>query len=437
MLKEPETLRVAIIGSGPAGFFCADYLLRLAKPCSITMFERWPWPFGLVRDAVAPDKPNIRAAANAFTRTALSQGFSFCGNIAIGRDIPLDALQRYYHGIIIASGASAPRPLPIQGASLQGCESAVTFAGWYNGRPDCATLRPNLDCLSAVIIGTGNAAIDVARMLAMPPEALKHTDIPSSALQRLVASKVTDIHIVGRRGPMEVRFAPQELELLARIPGCAIDLPSGIEELKGADADDPSRARLEKAYLRSCGPRSAKRRIHFHFNMTPSAILGTDRVTGVLFDTADNEAVHIPCGLVITSIGQNAEPMPGVPFDPDYNGIPNMQGRVLGANGPLHGLYTAGAIARGANSTIGANKPDCLATVRSMMEDRSQLCEIKLEEEDTLFHALREQGITCVSFQDWQHIDAVERQRGASAGKVRDRFTAVEEALAALDKTEQ
>ena len=211
MLKEPETLRVAIIGSGPAGFFCADYLLRLAKPCSITMFERWPWPFGLVRDAVAPDKPNIRAAANAFTRTALSQGFSFCGNIAIGRDIPLDALQRYYHGIIIASGASAPRPLPIQGASLQGCESAVTFAGWYNGRPDCATLRPNLDCLSAVIIGTGNAAIDVARMLAMPPEALKHTDIPSSALQRLVASKVTDIHIVGRRGPMEVRFAPQEL----------------------------------------------------------------------------------------------------------------------------------------------------------------------------------------------------------------------------------
>lgn len=436
MLKETETLRVAIIGSGPAGFFCADYLLRLAKPCSVTMFERWPWPFGLVRDAVAPDKMNIRAAANAFTRTALSPGFSFCGNIAIGRDISLDELQRYYHGIIIASGASAPRTLPIQGASLQGCESAVTFASWYNGRPDCAILQPNLDCLSVVIIGTGNAAIDVARMLAVPPDTLKHTDISTGALQRLNESEVTDIHIVGRRGPMEVRFAPQELELLAKIPGCSIDLPSGIEKLKDTDTDDPSHARLEKAYLKSCGPRSAKRRIHLHFNMTPSAILGTNRVTGVLFNTADNEAVHIPCGLVITSIGQNAEPIPGVPFDPNYNGIPNLRGRVLGTNGPVRGLYTAGAIARGANSAIGANKPDCLATVRSMMEDRDQLCEIKLEEE-LLFRSLREQGVTCVSFQDWQHIDAVELRRGASAGKVRERFTSVEEALAVLANTEQ
>lgn len=437
MKKRIAPLRIAIIGSGPAGFFCADYLLRLAQPCKVTLFERWPWPFGLVRDAVAPDKPNIRAAINAFTKIALSPDFSFCGNVTVGRDISINELHPYYHGIIIATGASIPRTLSMQGDSLPGCESAVSIAGWYNGRPDVARLRPNLDCISAVIIGAGNAALDIARMLALPPDQLINTDISDTAFQQLLLSKLTDIHIVGRREPQDARFSSQELELLGRIPNCTVELHSAIE-FSTDTKDDPQRARLEKAYHATSKPAGpSKRHIHLHFNMRPSAILGTDKVTGVLFETAESETVHIPCGLVVASIGQDAEPLPGVPFDPVFNGIPNNLGRIQDAGGVILGMYAAGAVARGGNSTIGANKPDCLQAVQGIMEDRNDLIGTELEEEQRLYASLRDRGISYVTFTDWRRIDNWERQRGELKGKVRERFTAPEEALAMLNETEE
>jgi len=432
MKTDAHPLRVAVIGSGPSGFFCADYLLRLAKPCTVALYERWPWPFGLVRDAVAPDKPKIRAAMTAFTRTALSHGCSFRGNVTVGRDVSLEELGRHYHAVIIAAGAPRPRPLEIQGGTLPGCVNAIDLAGWYNGRPDCVSLAPDLDCASVVIIGAGNAAMDMARMLAAPPEYLAHTDIASNALVALAASGVRDIHLVARRGPYDVRFAPVELEELARIPGCTVEIHADFSELENA-GDDPARKRLLKAYHAAGKHHGGERRIHLHYHLAPTAVLGGKKVSGVLFEDRDQTPVHIPCGLAVVSIGQTGAPFPGLPFDEVSRSIPELAGRIQGAGGALSGMYIAGGGKRGANTNIGANKPDCLETVRSLIEDRPLLESGPLHEEGELLNLLADRGVRVVTFDDWQHIDEMERLRGRDKGKLRDRFLALNEVFHALD----
>lgn len=432
MKSNAPPLRIAVIGSGPSGFFCADYLLRLARPCTVAMFERWPWPFGLVRDAVAPDKPKMRAATTAFTRTALSKGFSFWGNIAVGKDVTLEELRRCYHAVVITTGASRPRSLGIQGCALPGCLDAVTLAGWYNGRPDCASLAPGFDCPSVVVIGAGNAALDIARILGASPEALARTDISTAALSVLEQSQVTDIHVVARRGPYNVRFSPLEVEELARIPGCTVHVHAEETDLEGT-GDDPSYVRMRQAYLTVGMARGAERRIHLHFNLTPAAILGDERVSGVLFEGQDMEPVHIPCGLVVVSIGQTANSLPGLPFDPDLQGVPSVSGRIQEEGITVPGMYTAGGVKRGANLAIGANKPDCLETVRSIIEDRTSLETGVLLDEGELRLLLEQRQVRVVTFEDWQKIDEIERLRGQSKGKPRDRFVLLEDLFQALD----
>lgn len=434
MKSHTHPLRVAIVGSGPSGFFCADYLLRLAKPCAVALFERWPWPFGLVRDAVAPDKPKIRAAMSAFTRTALSHGFAFRGNVTVGRDISLEELRRHYHAVIIAAGAPRPRPLEIQGDTLPGCVNAIDLAGWYNGRPDCASLAPDLDCKSVVIIGAGNAAMDMARMLAAPPEYLAHTDIASNALAALASSTIRDIHVVARRGPYDVRFAPVELEELARIPGCAVEIHADPAELENA-GHDPARKRLLKAYHAAGRHHDGERRVHLHFNLTPTAVLGGEKVSGVLFEDQDQAPVHIPCGLTVVSTGQTGASFPGLPFDEGSRSIPESAGRIQVAGGALPGMYIAGGGKRGANTNIGANKPDCLEAVRSLLEDRPLLESASLHEEEDLLKLLADRGVRVVTFDDWQRLDEMERLRGQAKGKLRDRFLALDEVFHALDTT--
>ena len=427
------SLRTAIIGAGPAAFFCADYLLRFSRPCSVALFERRPYPFGLVRDAVAPDKPNIRAAAHAFTRTAQHPGFAFFGNVCVGRDLALQDLKKYYHAIIVATGASSPRIPEIQGGSLAGSEDAVSLAGWYNGRPDCAVLKPNLACTSVIIIGAGNAALDIARILATPAAELEHTDISGAAWELLRDSHVTDIHIVARRGPYDVCFAPQELELLSRVPGCGIELHAAPERLE-PPATDAAADRMRKAYAVAAASQGRARRVHLHFDMNPVALLGEDKVKGVLFEKPADEFVHIACGMAVHSIGQTACPVAGLPFEEGGNRIPNIGGRVVKEETIIPGFYVAGAVKRGANSVIGANKPDCLETVRSILDDRDRLLETPLDEGDGFLLSLRERGVRVVTFQDWLQIDAWERSRGELKGKPRDRLLSLEAMVAVLDR---
>jgi ferredoxin/flavodoxin---NADP+ reductase len=433
MTTNSQPLHIAIVGSGPGGFFCADYLLRLAKPCAVSMFERWPWPFGLVRDAVAPDKPNIRAAATSFAKTGLQKHFSFIGNITVGKDILLDELYSYYHAVIIATGASLPRPLMIQGEVLSGCVNALSLSGWYNGCPDCAFLHPNLETPSAVIIGAGNAALDVARVLLAPPETLRNTDISGEAFKMLEQSCLTDVHIIARRGPFDVRFAPHELELIAAIPDCAVKVHED-ESLLLESLTDPAFTRMQKAYRKALFNTEGRRRLHLHFNLSPVAILGDNSVTGVLLEGSGQGHIHIPCGMVVNSTGQAACPIPGIPFDKTSGNIANLHGRILQEDLPVPGLYTAGSVKRGANSLIGANKPDCLETVRSIIEDKGILLTASLQDEDVLLSLLKKRGVRPVSFTDWLRLDGLEQQRGLAKGKPRERFLAVEEALAALER---
>lgn len=431
MKLHESPLRIAIVGSGPSGFFCADYLLRLARPCTVALFERQPYPFGLVRDAVAPDKPNIRAAMAALSKTAQMNGFSFFGNVQVGRDLSVEELLHRYHAVIVASGAQQARPLEIQGDNFTGNLDALSLAGWYNGRPDCSAVAPVLDAASAVIIGAGNAAMDVARILASPAGLLASTDIAGAALAALAVSKITDIHIVARRGPLSVRFAPQELELLAELPECSIKVHAELSELDNAESE-PAQMRLRKAYHKACKGAAGSRCIHFHFNCIPLAILGEERVSGVLFEEHGGEHIHIPCGLVISSIGQQGVRMPGIPFDEETGSIPHVSGRVREGGHFMQGMYVAGAAKRGFNSTIGANKPECLETVKSIIEDRGTLtCQSEQDDHALLAH-LKAQGVPVVTFQDWLVLDELERHRGALKGKPRERFCSTDAMLRAL-----
>lgn len=431
MEAKTTPLRVAIAGSGPAAFFCADYLLRLGRPCTVALFERWPYPFGLVRDAVAPDKPKIRAAANAFARMAQCPQFSFWGNVTVGKDISLTELKNLYHAVIVATGASTPRPLNIQGNGLTGYESAVSLAGWINGRPDCVSLHPNLSHPSVVIIGAGNAALDMARILASPAAILKCTDISSAAWPVFRDSRVTDIHVVARRGPYDVRFAPQELELLSRVPGCRVSVHADPAQLE-PPAATPEAKRMHKAYATATASQGQERCVHLHYDMNPVALLGDDTVTGVLLENQVEEYTHIACGLVINSTGQVGCPLNELPFDAVSNRIPNISGRVVEGDTVLPGVYTAGAVKRGANSFIGANKPDCLETVQCILEDRNALSRAALKEEETLRALLKERGIRVVTFEDWLRIDAWERQLGHVKDKPRDRLLSTEAMIKAL-----
>ncbi len=442
MKSSSRPLRAAIVGSGPSGFFCADYLLRLAQPCTAAMFEQWPAPFGMVRGAVAPDHMNIRGAIRAFEKIAAREEFTYYGGIHVGRDLDIEDLRRFFDLVIVASGAPEPRRLNIEGETLPGCLDASSLAGWYNGRLDCVHLRPDLSCESAVIIGAGNAALDMARMLALPPEALRDTDISSAALDMLFASALRHLHIVARRGPFETRFSASEVELLARLPGCSVQMHGAPTPLASLDAPEEERMARAWAALPSVPPEtSAKRCIHLHFNLHPRAILGPERASGVLFENqaspsansvAPPECIHIPCGLVVVSIGHVGVPLAGLPFDETRRVIPNRAGRVMDGDQPLPGLYVAGWIKRGANGVIGTNKPDCRETVHSILEDRDALLKGAPIDAASFNAFLAGQGLLWIGFDEWRVIDDAERKRGQALGKARDPFLSVQAMLAAL-----
>lgn len=433
MTTEKSILRVAIVGSGPSSFFCTEYLLRLAAPCTVDLFERWPYPFGLIRDAVAPDKVGIRASMKNFTEVALSPQVTFRGNIVVGKNISVDELYSYYHAIIVATGAQEPRKLGIQGESLDGYCDVLSFAGWYNGQPDCVHVSPPLDQQSVVIIGAGNAALDATRILVSRVESLTTSDISAHAFEALRKSCVTDVHIVARRGPYDVRFTPAELELIADAGPVEVVLhtPDNYKPLE----EHNDSVRLRRAYQYVSKFKGTRKRVHLHFYLVPKAIMGNDRVDGVLFESTDGTTVYIPCGLAICSVGQQGTPVCGIPYDIHRGCIPNVKGRVLiNETEILQGVYVAGAAKLGFNSLIGKNKPDCLETIRSIEGDRHVLLRRNVESHSTLSEVIQHRGIREVSFDDWLKIDALEQLRGKQLGKIRERISTVDEMLESLKK---
>lgn len=448
-----RSLRVAIIGSGPSGFYAAESLFKSGKVVTIDMFDRLPVPFGLVRFGVAPDHPKIKNVTKIFEKIAETPGYSFLGNVEIGRDIKITELRRFYDAIIFCSGAETDRNLGISGEYLRGSHAATEFVGWYNGHPDFRNCNFDLSCKVAVIVGQGNVAMDVARILLKTVDELKMTDITQYALDHLATSKIQEVHMIGRRGPAQASFTSAEVKEFAELHECdpVID-PQELElnEASQKELVDPANAPKKKNYelLQSFLPlatRGKPRKFYMHFYRSPQEIVGQGRVEKVILEknrllgeAGSQKAMgtgvreEIPCGIFFRSVGYRGVPISGLPFHDRTGIIPNFEGRVMDSEQIFTGLYTAGWIKRGPTGIIGTNKPDSEETVQSLLKDIPLLIPAEIPNTQAVIDFLKQKGVRAVNFQEWKRIDAAEIERGQKIGKPREKFSSTAEMLSIL-----
>ncbi len=444
--------RVAVVGSGPSGFYAAEALLGSETEVKVDMFDRLPAPFGLVRYGVAPDHGKIKNVTKVYEKTAARPGFSFYGNVEVGRDISLDELRQYYDAVIFTSGAQTDRHLGIPGEDVPGSHPATEFVAWYNGHPDYTDCAFDLSHESAVVIGVGNVAVDVARILAKSADELKTTDIAEHALDALAAGKIRDIHLIGRRGPAQAKFTAQELKELGELEICDIVINDADLELNPesqAELDEPKNKGAIKIYkllteFAAKQPEGKERRLFLHFLESPVEMTGDGRLNQVTLErnalegepgrqksvgTGAKEALD--CGILFRSVGYRGVAIPGVPFRDDWGIIPNDDGRVTETvDGPVvPGLYTAGWIKRGPSGIIGTNKPCSIATVKHLLEDLPSLVPCVARDDGAVGELLAGRGIKFVDYEAWKKIDAVEIERGEAKGKPREKIVRVDDML--------
>jgi ferredoxin--NADP+ reductase len=434
-------VRVAVVGSGPAGFYAAAALLACEEPrVEVDLIERLPTPWGLVRLGVAPDHPNIKAVSRAFERTAAQPGFRFFGNVEVGRDVTYAELAERYDAVLYAVGAQTDRQLGIPGEDLPGSWPATAFVAWYNGHPDFQDLEFDLSGERAVVIGNGNVALDVARMLALTPEELAPTDTTDEAIAAINGSGIREILVVGRRGPVQAAWTPVEVGELGELAGADVLVDPDDLELDAASAAEleaaPPTVRRSVEHLREYAarpPTGKPRAIRLRFLSSPGAIVGSGHVEAIelvrneLVDgravaTAERETV--PCGIVFRSVGYQGVELPGVPFDPATGTIPNEGGRVA------PGLYVAGWIKRGPSGVIGTNKKDATETVELLLAD-ARAGALHAPSGGDLAALLAERGVEHVLYAGWQAIDAVERSAGEPHGRPRVKLCTWDELLEA------
>jgi ferredoxin--NADP+ reductase len=456
-------LRVAIVGAGPAGFYAADALLRQdAVPVEVDMLDRLPTPFGLVRAGVAPDHQKIKAVTAAFDRVARHPQFRFFGCVELGVHVTVDDLRRHYHQILYTTGAQTDRRMGIPGEDLRGSHPATEFVAWYNGHPDYRDLEFDLAQERVAIVGVGNVAVDVARILCRSVEELAKTDVADHALEALGRSRVREVYLLGRRGPAQAAFTNPEVKELGEMAAADVTaLPAEValdEASRAAVERSQDRATLKKVeilqeYARR-PPTGRPRRLVLRFLVSPVEVLGDDRgavrairlarnrlyatETGTLQAKATDEVEELPVGLVFRSVGYRGVPLPGVPFHEGWGVILNEKGRVLDpeARQPRPGEYTAGWIKRGPSGVIGTNKPDAVETVACMLEDAAGGDVLKPSEADPAAAEalLRERQPGCISYADWLRLDELEVAKGRAQGRPRVKFTRVEEMRAALGR---
>jgi ferredoxin/flavodoxin---NADP+ reductase len=446
-LNQPQPLRVAIVGSGPAGCYAAEALLnRKGLDVDVHVFERLPAPWGLVRFGVAPDHPTTKVVAAQFTKMATRNGLSMHLNVAIGTHLSHDELLAHHHAVVYASGAAHDRQLAITGEDLLGSHSATDFVGWYNGHPDHAERTFDLSSERAVIVGNGNVALDVARILTMPADALARTDIAAHALRALTDSAITEVVVLGRRGAQHASFTTPELLALSNTAGIdvMVDEPDTLPD--PAQLEDPI-IKLKVEILREIGarkPSGAPKRIRLRFLTSPVEVLGADRVMGVqvgrneLITDASGTAraqstgdtTSVECGLLLRSVGYRATPLSGLPFDETTATVPNTAGRVIDptTDTPVTGVYAAGWLKRGPSGGIGTNKACAAQTVAALLEDYTagRLVEPRADR-DALESLIDARQPAALDFADWQVID--KHERAARPRGPRQKITAVDEML--------
>uniref|UniRef100_A0A2K5DQD6 NADPH:adrenodoxin oxidoreductase, mitochondrial n=1 Tax=Aotus nancymaae TaxID=37293 RepID=A0A2K5DQD6_AOTNA len=427
---QEKTPQICVVGSGPAGFYTAQHLLKQHPQAHVDIYEKQPVPFGLVRFGVAPDHPEVKNVINTFTQTAHSGRCAFWGNVEVGRDVTVPELREAYHAVVLSYGAEDHRALEIPGEELPGVCSARAFVGWYNGLPENQELKPDLSCDTAVILGQGNVALDVARILLTPPEHLEKTDITKAALGVLRQSRVKTVWLVGRRGPLQVAFTikvprPRKrlTELLLRT---AVEKPGPEEAARRASA---SRAwglrffRSPQQVLPSPDGRGAA-----GVRLAVTRLEGVGETTRAVPTGAMED---LPCGLVLSSVGYKSRPIdPSVPFDSKLGVIPNVEGRVT----DVPGLYCSGWVKRGPTGVIATTMTDSFLTGQTLLQDlKAGLLPSGPRPGSSAIQALlSSRGVQPVSFSDWEKLDAEEVARGQGTGKPREKLVDPQEMLRLL-----
>ncbi|MFT4289143.1 FAD-dependent oxidoreductase [Nocardioides sp.] len=425
--------RVAVVGSGPAGVYATEALVRSDVEVSVDIYDRLPTPYGLVRYGVAPDHPRIKSIIVALQRVLEREQVRFLGDVNVGVDVSIDDLGEFYDAVVFATGASAGRRLAIPGEDLPGVCSATDFVAWYSGHPDHAGAGESfaLDAESVVVIGAGNVALDVARLLAKSAADLAHTDMPPHVLERLASSGVRDVHLVCRRGPEHAKFTAKELRELLELEDLATRLDA---DLLPADAADPMVAANLKAFAELAVREvvNGQRTLHFHFWSRPIELLGDGdgvaalrlermrEVEGVVRPTG--EVVELEAGMVVRSVGYHSTPVGTLPFDEGLGRIPNDEGRVTGPDGrPIEGRYVAGWVKRGPSGVVGTNRACAAGTVAGLLADLAGRPARGASAAD-VDRALAERGIVPVTYDGWLSIDAEELDRGRGLGRVRTKI---------------
>ena len=423
--------KIAVVGSGPAGFYTIEALLKLLPDAQIDIIDRLPTPYGLIRAGVAPDHQSIKAVSRRYEETYGAGDVAFFGNIEVGDGVTIEALISLYHAVILATGAPMDRPMGIPGDVLPGVIGSADFVGWYNGHPDFAGLSPDLDTSTVVVIGNGNVAVDVARVLAKTPVEMSASDLARHAAERIHASPIRDVIVAGRRGPYQVSFTPKELgemgDLTRAVP--LVDA-SQLPDVSG-DAALEGGLRKVVTHLRNFATRNRDEKpvgVAFRFFLRPVEVLGTKRVEGIRFmrtrlegqqavDTG--ETLDVACGLIIPCIGYRTRPIAGVPFDHD-------KGRFISEDGLIApGLYCVGWARRGPSGTIGTNKPDGVGIAEKVVAGLSSDDRVG---RDGLRALIAEQDLYAVPFDGWKRIEAAEIARAAT-GAPREKIVAVQEML--------
>ena len=436
------TRSVAVVGSGPGGMYIAQGLIDKLPGCRVDVIDKLPSPFGLIRFGVAPDHQTTKRVGRAFAKTLQADGVRFLGNIEIGRDASIEELQSIYDAVVLAYGAPYDNQLGIPGEDKKNVFGSNAFVGWYNCHPEFLDLDPDLNIKGAAVIGLGNVAVDVARVLAKTEQEMSVTDLAPYAGEAIEASPIEDIHIFGRRGPVEGAFTNVELREMGHLENCvpildAAQLPDEVVAPHLSDRDLRLRTKNIET-LRSfldVSPDGKAKRLHFTFFASPVEILGGDRVEGLRLEHTvvedgrcipTGETFEVECGMVITCIGSRAEPLDGVPFDDRRGIVVHEDGRVRA------GLYAAGWVKRGAVGTIGTNKNDSLAVVDRIL---AEVTGPDNPGPDALDDLLRSRGARAVSFADWRIIDRLEED-AASPGAPRRKFITPAEMLTALDESQ-
>ena len=442
MTTQKRPLRIAIVGAGPAGFYTAECLFKTDLSVKVDMFEKLPAPFGLVRYGVAPDHEKIKNVIKVFEQTANDQRFSYFGNVTIGRDVSVIELKKFYDAVIFCHGAEADRRLGIKGEDLKGCYTASQFIGWYNGHPRFRDFQFDFSHEVAVIMGQGNVAMDIARILCSTREELAKTDICKHALDVLSESKIKKVHVYGRNSALHASFTPKEIKEMGELADCCpfvdrqdLDIDSSVyQEFEGpSNAFRIKNLEILRSFTNfSCG--SQTRRFILHFNRKPVEIVGTLKMQKIVFEIlhggkSTGEYEEIDSGVFFTSIGYMGEPMDGLPFLSTKGIVPNLLGRVLEEQTVKRGLYVCGWIANGASGVIGTNKQRAQETVHSLIEDLAVLSECEYPDTEKLLNMLKAKGIVTVNFIDWKKIDAYEIMLGLNSGKPREKLTNISQMI--------